>query len=164
MSQEQVVIEKLETAKSFSDLWTLRTKAPADIPLDWCSLYAYPKEYFKVIQVENQRRDASGWRRGTKIYDDKERKNTKAMINVKKQMKERLSVQFANREALGLRSRFPEGTNSLDSDKKRRTSITKEKKYKLSGRPAAGTPEAKKQTAAACEANRKRHSLKLTSA
>ena len=162
MSQEHVVVEKLEKTRTFSELWTLRTKAPTDIPLDWCGLCAYPKEYFKAIQVENHQRDASGWRRGTKIYDEKEQENTRTMVNVKKLMKERIREQLARRRALGFMPRFPKGTDSLDS-KKRGTSITKEKKYKLAGRPAAGTPEAKKQTAAACEANRKRHALKIAS-
>ena len=173
MSRKEYSVIKRGNSTPFSAQWDYRVPAPQELPLDWCGLFqTYPTEYFKAIQGENHKRDASGWRTNSKRYETNISQNIEENLNVNKRMKVRLKAQLRERRTFEYRPLFAwtsvatfeelEKSDELSGDAKATIShgslaVQKEKKRKKTQRPIAGTLEAKKQTAAACEANRKRH-------
>src|ERR1700685_3140580 len=103
----------------------------------WSSYETHPKEYFKAVQEENRRRDETGWRRISRL---------------KLPLKENPAIERCKGGSRYIRKQQNEIRKQRNEIRKQR----KEKKKKK-GRPAAGTEEARSQTAAACEANKKRH-------
>ena len=99
--------------------------------LSWWSSYAtHPKEYFKAVQEENRRRDKTGWRR---------------ISQLKLPLKENPAIERCKGGSRYIRKQQNEIRKQQNEKKKKK------------GRPTAGTDEARSQTAAACEANKKRH-------
>jgi hypothetical protein len=173
MSRKVHSVIKRGNSTPFSAQWDYRVPAPQELPLDWCGLFqTYPTEYFKAIQGENHQRDASGWRTNGKRQEKNMPQNIEENLNIRTRMKIRLKARLRERRIFEYRPLFTwtsaetfeelKKSDELSVDAKPNVSygpleVPKEKKRKKAGRPVAGTPEAKKQTAAACEANRRRH-------
>jgi len=173
MSRKEHAVITRGNSTPFSAQWDYRVPAPQELPLDWCGLFqTYPTEYFKAIQGENHQRDTSGWRMNGKRHHKNIPQNIEENLNIKKRMKVRLKAQLRERRTFEYRQLFSwmstktfeelEKSDELSDGAKTNVSyellaVQKEEKRKKTRRPVAGTPEAKKQTAAACEANRRRH-------
>lgn len=154
---------------SLNDLWTCRTKAPSsNFRLNsWSFLRTHPQEYIERVQAENYARDLSGWRqRGPIVHEDtRSPADVESLGNVRRRMKQRVAkfcgtiaedrIQqkvLTTPLALATVGTLPQEVKPRNGRKKKKTRASK--------RPAAGTVEARRQTAAACEGNKWRAALK----
>jgi hypothetical protein len=154
---------------SLSDLWTCRTKAPSsNFRLNsWSLLRSHPQEYIERVQAENYARDLSGWRHRRPVIHEETGSPTDvgSLGNVRRRMKQRVAKFCTTIAEDRIQQKVPTTPLALATvgtlpQKEKARNVRKKKKTRASKRPAAGTVEARRQTAAACEGNKRRAALK----
>jgi hypothetical protein len=155
---------------SLNDLWTCRTQAPSCLRFNsWSLLRTHLKAYIERGQAENHARDLSGWRKQRPVIhaDTTSHVEIGSLGNARRRMKQRVVERCWTIVEDRIRQEVPRmrlasatvGTLSQEFDK---PCHVRKKPIKSRGskRPAAGTAEARRQTAAACEQNMRRLALK----
>jgi hypothetical protein len=164
MNQDKAPFTEPKSQVDFKALWTSRTKAPSPLTLKWGDLYrTHPAEYLKAVTEENRQRNLAGGQVHKQVVEAQaaltNQETVGTVTNVRKRMKERMDHRTLAKEP----SRSPnmtqlENVDALKSCEK----VPKLRKAKKGrGRAKAGTPEAKRQTAAACAKNRSRRKAAL---